>query len=197
MYNILTILRLPNTIYINSFNTKTPLQKQEARQPRQNTQHKYKLFKLHTPLPACIMAIMDHTKVSAFREMRHLSSVLRYPTSMIRRQLHGLYILGSICRRNWSWIRALSIPCSFYLPCSVFRFVHIWSVGLCMRSTWLTGKEGSTRLCFWMTDYERKEILQRYGYLFPGFRRVSENKYMLLFKADTCYIRTVWLLLLE
>ena len=101
-----------------------------------------------------------------------------YPTSMIRSRLHGLYILGSKCLRYRSWIRVLSIQCRSYLPCS----------GLCMRFKWLTGKEGSAGLCFWMTDYERKEILQSYGYLFPAFRRVFENKYMLLFKADTGYI---------
>jgi len=36
-HNIPTILKLPNIIYINSFNTKSPPQKQEARQQRQNT----------------------------------------------------------------------------------------------------------------------------------------------------------------
>jgi len=37
MHNILTILKLPNIVYINSFNIKSPPQKQEARQKMQNT----------------------------------------------------------------------------------------------------------------------------------------------------------------
>jgi len=36
-----------------------------------------------------------------------------------------------------------------------------------------------------------KKSFKDYGYLFPAFRRVSENKYMLLFKADHGYIRII------
>jgi hypothetical protein len=39
--------------------------------------------------------------------------------------------------------------------------------------------------------FKRKEILRRYGYLFPAFRNVFENKYMLLFQADIGYIRFI------
>jgi len=76
MHNIPTILKLPNIIYINSFNTKSPPQKPQARQQRQNTYHKHKLLNLRTSTVACHMAIMDHTKVFELRDVRRLSSVL-------------------------------------------------------------------------------------------------------------------------